>query len=283
MTVQSLLAQGYDSLGLAAVETPRLDALVLLAHALGTTKERLLASLPDPVDAEAGARYSLLLERRRAGTPVSYIRQVKEFWGLEFHVDPRVLVPRPDTETLVERALLIARGEPRIRAVLDACTGSGCIGIALRHEEPGLDVTLSDISRDALDVAAENARALLGAPLPAVLSDLLDGVRGRFDMIASNPPYLSDAEVDEMAARSWPEPELALRGGPDGTALAERLIAQAPDRLSDGGALLLEAAPGQFGRLRALMEGAGFGGIEVIRDLAGRERVIVGRRGAPHA
>jgi release factor glutamine methyltransferase len=280
MTVQSLLAQGYDTLSPASIDTPRLDALLLLAHALATTKERLLASLPDPVDAGAAGRYRGLLERRLSGIPVSYIRGVKEFYGLEFHVDARVLVPRPDTEALVERALEIAREEPWIRRVLDACTGSGCIGIAVKHAVPALDVSLSDVSPDALAVAAENARRILGVPLPAFLSDLLEGAQGRFDLITANPPYLSDAEADGMAARSWPEPSLALRGGPDGTALAERLIAQAPDRLSDGGWLLVEAAPGQFGKLCACMERAGFGGVTVVRDLGDRERVIVGRCGS---
>jgi release factor glutamine methyltransferase len=278
MTVRSLLTQGYDTLFYAEIETPLLDAVVLLAHALGTTKERVLSSLPDPVAEVAEARYRGLLDARCAGTPVSYIRGLKEFFDLEFLVDSRVLVPRPDTETIVEKALSIARANPGgIRRVHDACTGSGCIGISLKHEMPLLDVSISDISADALAVAEINGRRILGQGLPAFASDLLDSVPGTFDLVVSNPPYLRDAEVDEMAAVGWPEPQIALRGGVDGLAPAERLIRASPARLARGGWLLIEAAPDQLLRLHALMDGAGFTTIDIEKDLAGRDRVIAGR------
>ncbi len=277
MTARDLLQQGYDKLFFAEVETPVLDALVLLAHALATTKERLLAALPDPVPPEAEAAYRGMIDRRCAGTPVSYIRRIKEFYGLEFYVDERVLVPRPDTEVLVEKVLQLIRGDPRLTRVHDACTGSGCVAVALKNAVPDLQVSASDISAPALEVAEANARAILGAPLPAVRSDLLDAVAGPLDLISSNPPYLRDDEMADMRRLRWPEPELALAGGTDGTAVAERLIRAAPARLAPGGWLVLEAAPRQYHKLYALMDQAGFHSIDVEKDLGGLDRVIAGR------
>jgi release factor glutamine methyltransferase len=281
MTVQTLLAQGYDILFFAEVETPLLDAMVLLAHALATTKEKILAGLSDTPTEEQEARYRSFLDRRCAGSPVSYIRQSKEFYGLEFYVDERVLVPRPDTETLVEKVLQVVRGDPRLRRVHDACTGSGCIAVALQHTLPALEVSASDISPGALEVAMMNAAKLLGRALPAYHSDMLEDAPGQYDVIVSNPPYLRDDEVSTLRKLRWPEPELALNGGVDGMTLAAKLIRSAPAKLSSGGWLALEAAPGQFNKLFALMDQAGFHTIEVEKDLAGNDRVIAGRLSAP--
>jgi release factor glutamine methyltransferase len=279
MTVRTLLSQGYDRLFLAEVDTPLLDALLLLAFALHTTKEKVLASLPDPVSPEAESCFHELIDRRSAGTPVSYIRRIKEFWGLEFYVDERVLVPRPDTEALVEKALEVLRADPRLRRVHDACAGSGCIGIALQSAVPRLSVSASDLSAEAGEVLRLNAENLLGRRMEFFVSDLLEEVPGSFDLITANPPYLSDAEVDDMRKLSWPEPEMALRGGKDGTTIAERLIRAAPGRLAANGWLLLEAAPPQFIKLFALMDQAGFKSIDVMQDMGGRNRVIAGRLG----
>jgi release factor glutamine methyltransferase len=276
MIARELLTGGYRALLLAEVDTPFLDAVVLLAHAMGSSKEKLLASLPDPVDDGVEADFKSLLDRRAAGTPVSYLRGRKEFFGLEFSVDERVLVPRPDTEILVERALSICRSEPGIRRVHDACTGSGCVGISLSLMEPWLEVSASDISAAASEVFFKNTEALLGKRIPFWLSDLMEGVPGTFDLIVSNPPYLTDAEADDLAKIGWPEPDISLRGGRDGTGIAIRLIRSAPRSLRSGGWLAVEAAPGQFETLSAAMESAGFGSIGVDKDLAGRDRVISG-------
>jgi release factor glutamine methyltransferase len=277
MTFRSLLRQGSSALLLAEVDTPVLDALVLLAFAADITKERLLARLPDAVEPGTEERYRSLLDKRSEGTPVSYIRRCKEFHGLEFYVDERVLVPRPDTETLVERALDILRAEPRLLRVHDACAGSGCVGISLKRAEPRLQVSASDVSPDAGEVLAVNAERLLADPLPFFLSDLLAEVPGEFDLIAANPPYLNEAEVADMRRVGWPEPALALLGGAEGTEIAERLIRSAPGSLADRGWLALEAAPPQLVRLTAVMAEAGFIDVAVDRDLGGRERVIAGR------
>jgi release factor glutamine methyltransferase len=279
MTVRALLRQGYDKLFLAEVDTPLLDALLLLAFALKMTKEKVLASLPDSVSPEAAERFLELIDRRGAGTPVSYIRRIKEFWGLEFYVDERVLVPRPDTEALVEKALEVVRADPRLQRVHDACTGSGCIGIALKSTIPRLDVSASDISAEAGEVLSLNAEKLLGARMDFFVSDLLEDVPGSFDVITANPPYLSDSEMEGMRKIGWPEPEMALAGGRDGTALAERLIRAAPRKLASNGWLVLEAAPQQFIKLFALMDQAGFQSIDVMQDMSGHNRVIAGRLG----
>ena len=277
MTVRSLLTQGYDTLFYAEVQTPLLDAVVLLGHAMGTTKEKLLAALPDEAATEVEERFRAFVDLRCSGVPVSYIRRVKEFYGLEFYVDERVLVPRPDTEVLVEKVLQVVRADPGLRRVLDVCTGSGCIAVSVKHSAPGLELSASDISGDALEVAALNAERILGSRLPSFASDLLDSVPGSFDLIASNPPYLRDDEVEGLRKLKWREPELALAGGGDGTALARRLIRAAPARLSPGGWLMLEAAPQQINKLYALMDQAGFRTIDVEKDLAGSSRVIAGR------
>ena len=278
-TIRELLARGRDTLVAAEVDTPMLDATVLLAHAMGATKEQLIAALPEEADKELAQRYGELIGQRSAGRPVSYIRRMKEFWGLEFHVDEAVLVPRPDTETLVDRALFLARADESLHRIHDACTGSGCVAIALAAELPGRVVTASDVSAAAERVFELNCARLLGRQLPFFLSDLLAVTPGPYDLVTANPPYLTDRETDDLAKIGWPEPDLALRGGPDGTAVAARLIREAAGRLRPRGWVCLEAAPPQFNRLAALLDSAGFRTVEIQQDLGGRNRVISGRLG----
>ncbi len=278
MTARELLSDGYKALFLAEVDTPFLDAVVLLSHVMGIGKEKLFASLPDPVDGGIEDRYRSTLGERAAGKPVSYIRKAKEFFGLEFYVDERVLVPRPDTETLVEKALDIRRSDPRVIDVHDSCTGSGCVALTLKRMAPELRVSASDISAGAAEVFRINAERILPGQVPFYLSDLLDGVPGVFDVITANPPYLRDGEVDNLRKIGWPEPEVSLRGGRDGTETAAKLIRTASGRLKPGGWLVIEAAPDQFLKLHALMDQAGFRSISVDKDLAGRDRVISGAR-----
>ena len=278
-TIRALLSRGRVALVAAAVDTPMLDAMVLLAHALGATKERLIASLCEEAGGDLEWRYGELLDQRRAGRPVSYIRKTKEFWGLDFHVDEGVLVPRPDTETLVERALFLLRADERLRRIHDACTGSGCVAIALARELPCREVTASDISPGSARVFELNCARLLDRQLPFFLSDLLAEAPGPFDLLTANPPYLTEMEADDLARTGWPEPDLALRGGADGTAVAARLIGGAVPRLAPGGWICLEASPGQFNRLHALLDQAGFRDVEIQQDLGARDRVISGRLG----
>jgi release factor glutamine methyltransferase len=275
MTVGGALNQGKERLFYAEVDTPMLDATLLLSEALKVSKERLLASLPDPLDPEHWQHYSELLDLRCAGQPVSYIRRKKEFFSLEYYVDPRVLVPRPDTEVLVEEALRLLESDPLIQRVHDACTGSGCVAISLKHSFPTVKISGSDISREALRVAALNARRLVPAErIRLYRSDLLARVPGRYDLITANPPYLTDGEVENMRKIGWPEPALALKGGIDGADLLRRLIRQAPRKLRPRGYLLLEAAAAQMSLLERELVSQGYGEIEVTPDLAGRARVV---------
>jgi release factor glutamine methyltransferase len=281
INVQSALRRGQSILFYAEIDTPLLDATVLLSEATGLSKEQLLARPETEVEEASWRRYQSFLERRCSGTPVSYIRRKKEFFSLEFFVDERVLVPRPDTEVLVEEALRLADRHPDRKRVHDACTGCGCVAIALQQARPDLQVSASDLSAGAEEVFRLNCRRLLGRELPFTRSDLLNGVSGPFDLITANPPYLKDQEVDNMAKIGWPEPAEALRGGSDGTRFAARLLRQAPARLAPGGYLLLEADPAQMGFLRQRLGLAAFRDISQVADLTGRPRVIVARCACP--
>ncbi len=283
ITVQAALQRGQSTLFYAEVETPLLDATLLLGEALGWSKEQLLARPEAPVQEEGYRRYQEFLDRRCRGIPVSYIRRKKEFFSLEFYVDERVLVPRPDTEVLVEEALALLdrrAADPRAEVALvhDACTGSGCVAIALQHARPALAVSASELDPGAEEVFRLNCRRLLGRELPFHRSDLLAQVPGAYDLITANPPYLSDREVENMQKAGWPEPRQALAGGPDGTRLLAALIRQAPARLAPRGHLLLEADPSQAAFVRQRLAGAGFLEVEVVPDLGGRPRLIRGRR-----
>jgi len=195
-------------------------------------------------------------------------------------VDERVLVPRPETELLVERALAAAREAAGPVRLHDACTGSGCVAIACAHELRELEVSVSDLSPDALEVCRSNARRLLGRELDARVSDLLAAVPGPFEVVTANPPYLTDDEVARMRADGWPEPELALAGGPDGTDAARRLIPQALARLVPGGTFLMEIAPAQADELAGELERAGFREVRALDDYSGRARLLAGRAAA---
>jgi release factor glutamine methyltransferase len=278
MTIRSAMQEGYSMLFYAEVETPLLDAIVLLAHTLSMTKERLYASFSDEVGEDRYAAYRDLLDRRCRGIPVSYILKRKEFYGLEFYVDERVLVPRPDTEIAVETVARLAASHPDIRDIHDLCTGSGCIAITLKTLLPQCALSASDISAAALEVFELNCARILGEKLPCTLSDLLTGVPGTFDLIVSNPPYVEDGEVDNMVKTGWPEPVLALRGGREGLDVEERVIAGAVPRLRPGGFLVLESAPRQASRLADRMRDSGFSQVGIVRDLGDRDRVVHGRR-----
>ena len=283
MTIRDALRQGCSLLRHAEIETPYLDATVLLSEALGCGKEWLYARMPEALPAVELDRFLGYVELRGRGIPVSYIRQKKEFYGIEFLVDERVMVPRPATELLVDIALeLISeafalRSESGAIGLHDCCTGSGCIALTLKVQAPHLRISASDLSEAAGEVFGLNALRILSEVPPFILCDLLDGISGRFDLITANPPYLRRSTVRRMKDRGWPEPALALDGGSDGLDVAGRLVAQAPAHLAEGGRLLLEADPEQMPSLRVQMVGAGFDELRVVSDLAGNSRIITGR------
>jgi release factor glutamine methyltransferase len=263
--VRDALDSALVALTAAGVDSPRLDAELLLAHVLGVDRARLIVDR-DLAVAGAAAREFQSLVRRRAieREPVAYLLGRKGFRHLELDVDARVLVPRPETELLVEAAL----GLPRGARVVDVGTGSGAVALSLKHERSDLDVTATDVSADALAVARANAERL-GLDVAFVRGDLFDGP---FDAVLSNPPYVADGdELPPDVARH--EPPGALFAGPDGLAVIRRLV----DRIREHAVpfAAIEVGMGQAPAVAALLEGYD---VEPLRDLAGIERVVVARR-----
>lgn len=277
MTVRQAVEEGVLLLK-GEVDTPLLDVVLLLSKAIHLSRERLVASYPDEISPSSHARFRDLLDQRHWGKPVSYITGKKEFYSHVFTVDSRVLVPRPDTEILVEAIVELVRLREGIETIHDCCTGSGCIGISIQHELPDVTVTVSDISTEALALFAENSAAILDRILTFWRSDLLTSVPGRYDVIVANPPYLDADRIDAMAATGWPEPLLALDGGIDGLASYRTLIPQSRRLLRPGGYLFLEADPGQFNELRKMLVQNGFSNTIIYKDLAERERAIRANR-----
>lgn len=266
-------------------ETPYLDALVLLAHAASMTKEQLFAAFEDPIPDSILARYESLIADRCRGIPISYIRGVKEFFGRDFQVGPGVLVPRPDTEILVESTLdeldRLGHKSPHVH---DCCTGSGCVAITLACERH-CAITASDISGEALSYARRNAVTHNASSVIFWHGDLLAPLRTRIAggkitrpaIIAANPPYVADNEVDHLTDRGWPEPALALAGGQDGLLVIRRLVREAAACLSNDGCLMVEIGADQGSATVGIFEAAGFRAVSLIRDLSDRDRVCRGR------
>jgi release factor glutamine methyltransferase len=257
--------------------SPRLDAELLIGHALGLERIAVYTSFDRPLTEPELAACRALLDRRGRREPVAYILGRWGFHGLDLLVDGRVLVPRPETEVLVERCLALLAGREAAR-VLDVGTGSGAIALAVKAARPDLAVTACDVSADALAVAAANAAAL-GLEVELVESDLTAGLGGRaFHLIASNPPYIAEAELETLAPEvARFEPRTALAAGADGLDVLRPLVAAAPGALVPGGWLVCECGAGQAGAVAELMAAAGAGETAVDLDLAGIERVVSGR------
>jgi release factor glutamine methyltransferase len=270
MNVAQALAAG------SALKLERLDVQLLLLHALGrsgTDRGWLLAHDTDEVPLAIESAFAATCERRAAGEPLAYVVGHKEFHGLALQVDPRVLVPRPDTETVVDWALEVAQefAAPR---VIDLGTGSGAIALAIKKACPQAEVVATDESVAALDVARANAQRLsLGLNLRQ--ASWLEGIDERFDLIVSNPPYV--AEGDEHLAALKHEPMAALVSGPDGLDAIRRIASQAPSHLATGGWLIVEHGWDQAPRVRGLLQASGFGYVASRRDLAGIERCTGGQ------
>jgi len=257
---------------LAAAPLPRSEARLLLAAALGVPVEALIARPERIVEDGAAARFAHLAARRAQGAPVAYLLGEKEFHGRRFVVSPAVLVPRPETELLVELALSRLRVR-RTARVLDLGTGSGCVAITLALECPAATVLAVDRSADALAVARSNAQRH-GARVGFLLGDWYASVSGPFDAIVANPPYVSAADPHLIELRH--EPQSALVAGPDGLADLRRIVAGAPAHLGAGGWLAVEHGHDQGDSVRRLFAQAGFIDVETHRDLAGIERVCAG-------
>jgi release factor glutamine methyltransferase len=272
-TTLKLIAWTQDYFARSGVDAPRLTAELLLGHALSCDRVRLYLEFDKPLGEPELARFRELVRRRADGEPTAYLLGRKEFYGRPFRVDARVLVPRPETELLVEAALSAL--PPGGRA-LDLCTGSGCVAVSLALGRPGARVVATDVSEDALAVARENA-AVLGAGVEFATGDLWAAVHGgeRFDVIASNPPYIPEKELAGLSREVRREPCIALDGGADGLAILRRIVEGAPGHLRPGGTLCLEMHELHLESLPALCLKAGFAHVEARRDYAGLPRLTV--------
>jgi release factor glutamine methyltransferase len=279
-SVLDLLRWTQQHFAARGIETARLDAECLLAHALGMERLALYVGFDRPVDAAERARFRELVRRRAAErVPVSQLTGRKEFWSLQLAVTKDVLTPRPETETLVQAALeLLPEGEAESR-VLEIGTGSGAIALALAKERPGARITATDISPAALAVARQNAAALgLEGRIELREGSLYQPANGeRFDLVVSNPPYLGETERSGLPPELAHEPEAALFAGADGLDLLRELVAGAPDRLRPRGVLALELAPGQADQVADWCRAAGLHSVKTHRDLAGRVRAVTAR------
>jgi release factor glutamine methyltransferase len=259
---------------------PAVDARMLLRFTLGATAEYLGANPEGKLSAEEHDRYTSLVARRAAGEPVAYLTGTREFYGLDFRVTRDVLIPRPETELLVELAIERVPLD-RPSRVVDVGTGSGCIAICIAHHRPLARVTAVDLSDTALEVARDNARHLLHQrqeTVDFVQGDLFTRLgRTRFDVIASNPPYVAQHDPHLVQGDLRFEPELALNSGADGLDAIARLVAEAPAHLASGGWLLIEHGYDQSERVQGLFRGSGFTELRTFPDLAGIPRVTVGR------
>ena len=274
--ISEALDSALVALRASGSSTPRLDAEVLLAHALGVDRTRLVLDHDKPVEGPAIRAFRDLVRRRSVEhAPVAYLVGVQGFRRLDLAVDPRVLIPRPETELLVELAVAEL---PRGARVLDVGTGSGAVALALKDERPDLDIHASDVSADALAVARANARRL-GLDVSFHEADLLGGAVGMeaFDALVSNPPYVAEADRATLQRDVVVhEPAGALFAGADGLDVIRRLVAQAADVQIPW--LALEHGMGQREAIVAIVRDAGFAEAEGHDDLAGIDRVVVGRR-----
>ena len=285
MLIREALAQGSADLKYAGIKTPGLDASLLLAYILNTDRTKLIAKETDSISDEESKSFCELIERRANGECTAYIIGKKEFRGLEFDVNPFVLVPRPETETLVETAVDIVQKKLQdnsLTNILDLCTGSGAAAISLKNEIPLCEITATDISSNALKIAIQNAEKLLGGNhidffQGDLYSALPSPLPAPFSLIVSNPPYISSEEIQTLSAEVQNEPRLALDGGASGLEIITRMIKNAPDYLKQNGYLLLEADPRQMDQITTLFEKNKFKNIQLYKDLSGANRVIGGR------
>lgn len=271
-TIDALLRQ-------AATAIDRIDAEWLLVHALDTSRSWLFAHSGDPVRPDVAGRFEALLARRQAGEPVAYLTGMQGFWTLELEVSTATLIPRPETELLVELALARIPVDAVAR-VADLGTGSGAIALAIARERPRATVIATDASTAALEVARRNAARNRIANIEFRDGDWFAPLAGEaFDLIASNPPYIADGDPHLGEGDLRFEPPTALSSGPDGLDAIRRIVRDAPSHLAPGGWLLLEHGWDQGEAVRALLQAAGFADVETAQDLESRDRVSLGRAG----
>ena len=277
VTIGQALARARKSLE-ATSATARLDAEVLLGRTLECSRTRLLAHPGASIDPGCAQNFEMLVERRRDGEPIAYLTGYREFWSLALVVTPDTLIPRPETEHLVEAVLDVVSADDAT-TIADIGTGAGAVALALAHERPRAFVLGSDRSRAAVDVARANAVRLGADNVSFIVADACAALAPkRWSVIVSNPPYVAEHDPHLATGDVRFEPREALVAGPLGLDMIETLARQAPARLVRGGWLVLEHGHGQGPAVHALLSRAGLEVIETLRDLAGNERVTLGRR-----
>ncbi len=272
MTIVEVLKLASEHFQKHGSDSPRIDAELLLAHALGLRRLDLYLKFDRPLTDRELTAYRGLVARRAKGEPVAYIAGHKEFMGLDFAVTPAVLVPNPDTEVLVQEAITLARAANHPVRMADVGTGSGCIAIAVAHYASNVTVVASDVAPDALAVAARNVTAHgLESRIQLVCGDLMAPLGGSFDIVCANLPYV--AAGARLAAEVVAQPAGALYAEEGGSALVTRLLAEAPARLNPGGRVLAEVDPSMLDQAVRAANGV-FAQHRVLRDLGGQERVL---------
>lgn len=278
MRLKDALTSANDRLTAAQVGSPRMNAEVLLMFTLGCDRAHLYAYPERELTDDEQARYDEAIRQRSVGIPSQYITGHQEFWGMDFIVSPAVLIPRPETEHLIETVLTLARevAKPKI---VDVGTGSGCIAIALAKELPDAEIHATEISPAALEVAEANAARLqMDRRIHFHDTDLLRGIAGSdFDLVVSNPPYVGESEEDQvqLEVRKF-EPRSAVFAGPTGLEVIEKLVAAAPDKLKPGGWLLMEISGTIVDRVKRLL--ANWSDVKITNDLQGIARVALARK-----
>jgi release factor glutamine methyltransferase len=278
MTVSELLIWGAGRLGSGGVDKPLLEAELLLAETLKIPRLELLLEKKSPVTARQEKVFREYIRRRAKRIPAGYILNNAYFYGLEFHVEKGVLIPRPETELLVEEIIKAVSGKKKLN-ILDIGTGSGAIAVTLAKNLPGSRVTAVDISILALKVARLNARKLKVAKrIKFRKGSLFAGLKERFDIIVSNPPYVKAGDFKTLQPEVKYEPRAALYGGKDGLDIYRRMISLAKDHLAPAGILALEIGYGQSGKIRALLAREKiFRQVDIIKDYSGIDRIVIAR------
>lgn len=279
LTLRELLREAAQSLQSCAVEQPSLEAEILLAHVLGVSRSHLYA-WPEkmPAAAESSA-FSEMIKRRCQGEPIAYLTGMREFWSLELEVTPATLIPRPETELLVEAVLAEGETLPPVVQVADLGTGSGAIALALASERPAWIIHAVDKSEEALMLARRNAAKLKLSTVSFYCGHWCDALPGAgYDIIVSNPPYISEVEWPDYAAGLSREPKTALVSGADGLADIREIGAVAKRYLKSGGYLFIEHGFQQAPQVQAVFKAEGYLAVHSLCDLSGRERVTIGRK-----
>jgi len=274
-TIGSIIAEAERKL--ARLGSARLDAELLLAKLLGVSRAHLYAYPDRPLPVRAAIRYGRVIDERARGVPLAYLTGSHEFWSLEITVNPNTLIPRPETEHLVETALALIHSHG-LRTVADLGTGSGAVALALKREVPSLEVFATDISPQALAVAQRNVKVLGLSGIKLLRGDWYRALpERRFDLIVSNPPYVASDDPRLRMGEIRFEPSIALDGGRDGLEAIRKVIAGARERLQAGGWLAIEHGPEQRKPIETLFGVHGFRSVGCVRDYAGHERICLGR------